>query len=245
MFNRLIFDHEMSNFLYRGNNRIAQILIHGMSGYIKEEGNFFKRVPDSIDSLSYLPKKKYGLIEADHSKDPFGDGIGRQNIKIGRFIKKFLDPAAFDASAELLLVTPDDPNKHLSDLNPAIRKRIKSVVGKSVSQIEFYPGDLHIYPASYGPSSRYIEAISINVLEMACFGVKSFVTKGGVDTWPELVKGGMIYEVDWSTAQRAISTILENGASAKVPEIDKARELVDIKNNLNKIFSAAGLGKFG
>ena len=95
MFNRLIFDHEMSNFLYRGNNRIAQILIHGMSGYIKEEGNFFKRVEDSIDSLSYLPKKKYGLIEADHSKDPFGDGIGRQNIKIGRFIKKFLDPSAF------------------------------------------------------------------------------------------------------------------------------------------------------
>ena len=149
------------------------------------------------------------------------------------------------ASAKLLLVTPDDPNKHLSDLNPAIRKRIKSVVGKSVSQIEFYPGDLHIYPASYGPSSRYIEAISINVLEMACFGVKSFVTKGGVDTWPELVKGGMIYEVDWSIAQSAISTILENGASAKVPEIDKVRELVDIKNNLNKIFNAAGLGKFG
>ena len=119
-----------------------------------------------------------------------------------------------------------------------------SIVGKSVSQIDFYPGDLHIYPASYGPSSRYIEAISINVLEMACFGVKSFVTKNGIDTWPELVKSGMVYEVDWSNAQNAINTILKNGTSAKVDEINNARELIDIKNNLNKIFNAAGLGKF-
>jgi glycosyltransferase involved in cell wall biosynthesis len=149
------------------------------------------------------------------------------------------------SDSSLLLVTPDDPNKYLVNVDPAVRVRISTVVGKSVSQIDFYPGDLHIYPASYGPSSRYIEAISINVLEMACFGVKSFVTKNGVDTWPELVKGGMIYEVDWSNAHSAISTILKNGTSAKVPEINKARELVDVKNNLNKIFNAAGLGKFG
>jgi glycosyltransferase involved in cell wall biosynthesis len=148
------------------------------------------------------------------------------------------------SSASLLLVTPDDPNRYLVDVNPEVRDRILTVVGKSVSQIDFYPGDLHIYPASYGPSSRYIESVSINVLEMACFGVKSFVTKNGVDTWPELVKSGMIYEIDWSNTQSAISTILKNGASAKVPEIDKARELVDVKNNLNKIFNAAGLGRF-
>ena len=148
------------------------------------------------------------------------------------------------SNTSLLLVTPDDPNKYLSDVNSEVRDRILSIVGKSVSQIDFYQGDLHIYPASYGPSSRYIEAISINVLEMACFGVKSFVTKNGVDTWPELVEDGMICEVDWSNAQSAINTILKNGVSAKVPEINNARELIDVKNNLNKIFSAAGLGKF-
>lgn len=148
------------------------------------------------------------------------------------------------SNASLLLITPDDPRKYLVEVKPDVLKRIFTVVGKSVSQIEFNSGDIHIYPATYGPSSKYTESISINVLEMACFGVISFVTKGGVDTWPELIKGGMIYEVDWSIAQSAISTILENGASAKVPEIDKARELVDIKNNLNKIFNAAGLGKF-
>jgi glycosyltransferase involved in cell wall biosynthesis len=148
------------------------------------------------------------------------------------------------SDAKLLLITPDDPKKYLDEVKPDVLKRIFTVVGKSVSQIEFHSGDIHIYPATYGPSSKYIESISINVLEMACFGVISFVTKGGVDTWPELVKSGMIYDVDWSIAQSAISTIFEHGVSAKVPEIDKVREVVDIKNNLNKIFDAAGLDKF-
>ena len=82
MYNRLIFDHEMLNFLDRSNNRISQILIHGMSGLIKEEGNFIKRVEGSIDSLSYLPVKKYSAIQNDQTKDPFGDGVGLSLIHI-------------------------------------------------------------------------------------------------------------------------------------------------------------------
>jgi hypothetical protein len=96
MYNRLIFDHEMINFLDRRNDRISQILIHGMSGLIKEEGNFIKRVDDSIDTLSYLPIKKYSVIQNDNNKDPFVDGVGRQTIKIGRFVKKFLSENAFN-----------------------------------------------------------------------------------------------------------------------------------------------------
>jgi len=118
------------------------------------------------------------------------------------------------------------------------------VVGKSVSQVDFHPGDLHIYPASYGPKSRFIEAISINVLEMACFGVKSFVTEKGEETWPELVKNGMIYGVNWSDLPSVIKTILKNGMPAKIPEVNAARHLIDVKNNLNEIFEAAGLGEF-
>jgi glycosyltransferase involved in cell wall biosynthesis len=147
------------------------------------------------------------------------------------------------SDSSLLLVTPDDPNKYLVNVDPAVRGRISTVVGKSVSQIDLYPGDLHIYPASYGPSSRYIEAISINVLEMACFGVKSFVTKNGTETWPELAKFGMIFEADWSDLPSVIRTILENGAPADVSEISKARELIDIQNNLNQIYFAAGVDK--
>jgi hypothetical protein len=97
MYNRLIFDHEMLNFLDRSHQfRISQILIHGMSGLIKEEGNFIKRVDGTIDTLSFLPKKKYSVIQNDQSKDPFGEGIGRQTIKVGRFIRKFLHETAFN-----------------------------------------------------------------------------------------------------------------------------------------------------
>ena len=96
MQNRLIFDHEMYNFLDRRGDRISQILIYGMSGLISEEGNFIKRVDGEIDTLSYLPIKKYLSIKEDQSKDPFGDGVGRQTIRIGRFIRKFISKQGFD-----------------------------------------------------------------------------------------------------------------------------------------------------
>jgi hypothetical protein len=93
MFNRLIFDHEMCNFIERSHNRkIASILLHGMNGVISEEGNFICRESNSIDTLSYLPKSKYKVLD---QKDPFSPGIGRVNIKVGRFIKKFLSKSAF------------------------------------------------------------------------------------------------------------------------------------------------------
>lgn len=96
MYNRLIFDHEILNFLDRSHYmRISQILIHGMSGLIEEEGNFIKREEGKIDTLSYLPKSKYDIIKKDNTKDPFGPGIGRVPIKIGRFIRKFLSERAF------------------------------------------------------------------------------------------------------------------------------------------------------
>jgi hypothetical protein len=78
----------MYNFLDRRGDRISQILIHGMSGLINMEGNFIKRIDSEIDTLSYLPTKRYLSIKEDQSKDPFGDGIGRQTIKNGRDIIK-------------------------------------------------------------------------------------------------------------------------------------------------------------
>jgi hypothetical protein len=86
----------MYNFLDRRGDRISQILIYGMSGLISEEGNFIKRVDGEIDTLSYLPIKKYLSIKEDQSKDPFGDGVGRQTIRIGRFIRKFISKQGFD-----------------------------------------------------------------------------------------------------------------------------------------------------
>lgn len=142
------------------------------------------------------------------------------------------------SDASLVIVTPDDPKEYLYDVKP---DKILTIVGKSISQVQLYPGDIHIYPASYGPDSRYIESVSINVLEMACFGIKSFVTQHGVDTWPELVSDGIIYEADWSDISGAVSTILQNALSLEVAKVNKARQLIDITNNLNEIFDSAGL----
>ena len=148
------------------------------------------------------------------------------------------------SDASLLLITPENPEEYLTNLKPDILNRILFLVGKSVSQIEFNSGDIHIYPATYGPSSRYIESISINVLEMACFGVKSFVTKGGVDTWPELVKSGIIYEVSWLDVPSVIRTMLENGLDLEASEVERVRQLIDIKKNLEQIFHSSGLAEF-
>lgn len=91
MFNTLIFDNEMSDFISSCSDmKIADILLDGSqeNGLINIEGNFIKREdgPDELDVLSYLPKNKF--VGSD--KYPFEKGIGRTKIKIGRFLRKFL-----------------------------------------------------------------------------------------------------------------------------------------------------------
>jgi hypothetical protein len=134
---------------------------------------------------------------------------------------------------EILLVTPVDPTSHLSNVEASLRNRIQSVIGKSISEIEFREGDLHLYPASYGDNT-FVEGISINVLEMACLGIPSIVTKNGCTTWPELQNLGLVYEVDWSKTSTIVSTI--NKISIKPRNISKARLVIDINNNLNQMF---------
>ena len=90
MFKRLIFNSEMIDFLSLTSNRISDILIHGSSDLILEEGNFIKKEDD--DFLSYLPKSKYGKVD---EFDPYEKGIGRVKIKIGRFIRKFISEKSF------------------------------------------------------------------------------------------------------------------------------------------------------
>jgi len=141
MFNRLIFDHEMCNFLERANNRkISSVLLHGMSGLISEEGNFIRRESDSIDTLSYLPKSKYKVID---TKDPFSDGIGRVNIKFGRFLKKFLSKSAFSE----LSITDSEIEKFVnfykSYFNSSIND-LKVVEGNDI--LKYYLQDNYFSP---------------------------------------------------------------------------------------------------
>jgi len=141
----------------------------------------------------------------------------------------------------LLLVTPTDPAQYLNQIDKKKRARIETEIGKSISQVSFRPGDLHIYPANYGKSAKFVEGISINVLEMACLGVRSLITKEGSDTWPELVQIGMVTNTEWSNLQDLESKIASNSHSASTETILKAREIIDVRSNLELIFNRASI----
>jgi glycosyltransferase involved in cell wall biosynthesis len=124
---------------------------------------------------------------------------------------------------EILIVVPSDPSIE-------IRSRITFTISKSISEIEFKSGDIHIYPVIN--SSSYVESISINVLEMAALGIPSLVTINGSGTWPELVTNGLVIEVDWSNLEMVSSLITKMKFYLPRDKVLKTRELLDVKNNL-------------
>lgn len=141
-------------------------------------------------------------------------------------------------NVKLLLVTPYNPTLFLRNIHSDIRKRIVSVSGKSVSRIRFRPGDVHIYPTKYGRNSKFVESISLNVLEMCCVGVRSLISENGSETWPELTKMGMIYEVDWKQKKQVVKALNMATVVSSKAKIRECRSLIDISHNLDNIFEA-------
>lgn len=86
---RLQFDREMVEFLNfaSGGSLIAQIFLNGESTYIIDEGNYVKRFSD--DMVSFLPKSKY-------EKESNIWESSRVSVKIGRFIRKFINEISLD-----------------------------------------------------------------------------------------------------------------------------------------------------
>ena len=82
----LTFNNEMCRFLEfasRG-SVIAQILMNGDSKHILIEGNFISKVEKEIDMVSFLPVSKFEKVEDVWQK-------GRTPIKIGKFLRRFLN----------------------------------------------------------------------------------------------------------------------------------------------------------
>ena len=136
---------------------------------------------------------------------------------------------------EVLIVTPTDPVDFIEKLDNDFQKRITCIVGKSISEIDFTSSDIHLYPANYGPDSLFTEGVSINVLEMACLGIPSLVTSGGTQTWPELVKLGLLVEVDWGNLESVVETITSGVSLSNFAAIDSARQIIDIRNNISQL----------
>lgn len=181
----------------------------------------------------FLPRLQPGLIESQFSGVKRFLFIGRLTAWKG--LETFLKIAHLNdfKDVKILLITPTDPSIYLENIESGLRNRIQSVVGKSISEIEFHDGDVHLYPANYG-NDIFIEGISLNVLEMACLGIPSLITQNGCATWPELGNLGLVYEVDWKypeTVSEIVSRIIIQPES-----IRQARLLIDIKNNLDQMF---------
>jgi len=95
MFGRLFFDNEMNTFLQiSSNNKISMIMLNGSKGAITEVGNFIRRDRKEIDVVSFIPVNK---IKFDPQNLGWGDvddfmnqNTNRVDIKIGRFLRKFL-----------------------------------------------------------------------------------------------------------------------------------------------------------
>ena len=82
----LKFDNEMYRFLEfasRG-SVIAQVLMNGDSKLLVMEGNFISKLEKEIDMVSFLPVSKFEKVEDVWHK-------GRTSMKIGRFLRKFLN----------------------------------------------------------------------------------------------------------------------------------------------------------
>lgn len=140
---------------------------------------------------------------------------------------------------KMLIMTPTNPDSLLIDLNPEARSRIQKIVGKSLSQIRFSPGDLHLYPANYGDASKFIEGVSINVLEFASLGIRSIVTENGLSTWPDLASLGVLKYTNWNEISEIENSINECESVLQKETIMITRNLVDVRHNLQTLLADA------
>jgi glycosyltransferase involved in cell wall biosynthesis len=181
----------------------------------------------------YLPRLEYKMENIGDSTEL------KRLIFIGRLtawkgLDTFLKIAQQEQFKKLdfLIMSPSDPHEFLSELNIDTLSRITCVIGKSVSQINFYPGDLLLYPADYGKENKFIEGVSINVLEMACVGVPSMISNG-TETWPELFELGIFQTVDWTDIRLVANFIQNNFKTISSDQVLKSRKLIDVNNNLD------------
>jgi hypothetical protein len=85
----LTVDNEFLQFLLNNSCLISNIFINLE---FENEINFISPTQDT-DKVSYLPASKN---KGGDNFDPFGDGVGRVNLRIGRFLNKFIPKEVVD-----------------------------------------------------------------------------------------------------------------------------------------------------
>jgi hypothetical protein len=139
---------------------------------------------------------------------------------------------------EILFMIPDEKDLDIQVLPVEVRGRIRIVAGKPISSYVPRPGDVHLYPANYGPDARYIESVSLNCLELACLGVPTILTESGMGTWPDLADYSIFYETDWVDHSLIASEILQvSRVKFSDSHIEKIVAIVDIQNQISKLLA--------
>lgn len=135
-----------------------------------------------------------------------------------------------------LLVLPHIEPEYQKALEIEFGDRVEFEIGKKIEDITFTQNDVNVYPVNYGLGAKFIESVSLNCLEMACIGIPSIITKGGADTWPELIKIGIIYEMDWRQFSE-FDTALNISANINfdLEQIEEIKSIVSIINNIRSI----------
>jgi glycosyltransferase involved in cell wall biosynthesis len=196
-----------------------------------------RRAPSLCRNGVYLPRLRLKLTQ------------NNINVKIQRLIfigrvtewkglSKFLEISQFETfkNLNMMIISPEFPSNYFEIYNPHGDNRFEFVVGESVSNIQFKKGDMHLFPVV--ANQNYFESISINVLEMAALGICSLVTKGGTQTWPELIEIGVVKEVDWNDIQSLNYEINTFDLNSTEVSTGKIFELIDIKSNIESLITA-------
>ena len=143
-------------------------------------------------------------------------------------------------SATAIFYFPYENSQLMSNIPTQIQDRITVYFGKTIRDYSPRIGDVHVYPVNYGNRGEFIESISINCLEMMALGIPSCVTKGGLDTWPELSKNSMITEVIWSNLDQTAEKIFETHMRVhENSDFISARRIVSIDGHIDQLVQIA------
>lgn len=139
----LKFNNEIYKFLEfasRG-SVIAQILLNGDSKHILLEGNFISKVEKEIDMVSFLPVSKFEKVEDVWNK-------GRTPMKIGRFLRKFLN----EYSIKNYEIDDIQIEKFVNTFKSYFSRDISKLkIVEGVDILKYYQEDsYHIYGGRYG-----------------------------------------------------------------------------------------------
>ncbi len=153
-------------------------------------------------------------------------------------VSSILELAQFPdlVNAKLLFFFPYENADLFKNIPVELTERISVVVGKSFKEYKPSYGDVHLYPANYGTSAKFTESISINCLEMASVGIPSFITKGGLLTWPEFLSNPLFVEVDWSDTfgtARKINDLYKTKVSDL--ELSEIKRTISVNNHVNQL----------